>query len=274
MDEVRLVGAAEVCQVLKSAESKLTTADVPAGVRLPVEPLQPFPVNALDDAAKARISTPIPYQMASSDFDIAFITPVLVHVAERRWQQSAGRSSGGTPRAFDAGQERMRLLMEFGHWSGYFEDFPPVLLVRVTPKLVEGFWTKVARGAAITQGMALPPMKRLSSGFSSLRVYCGSDEVNPIHPFKLAHRINEREVTHEGLYVFDPDTLSPRCGSVKLMLYSQKEPKTADTRVVDPKLVELFWEDFTPYREAAPKFIVRHEHRPAVILRNRSARWP
>jgi hypothetical protein len=47
--------------------------------------------------------------------------------------------------------------------------FPPVLLVRVTPKLVEGFWTNVARGAAQTQGVAIPPIKRFTSGFSRMR---------------------------------------------------------------------------------------------------------
>jgi hypothetical protein len=247
-DDARIVGTAAVCEVLKSAESKIAATAVSAAARLPVEPLQPFAVNALDEAANRRLGDSIPYQVSSSDFDISFITPVLVHAAERRWKQAA--ASSGAPRTMDAGNEKMRLLTDFGHWSRYFEDFPPVLLVRVTPKLVEGFWTKVARGAAVTQGVALPPMKRLGAGFSRMRVLCGSDEVTPIHPFKLAHRLNERDVAHEGLYVFDPNVLGPQCGSIKLMLYSDKEPTTADTRAVDPKVVQMFWEDFAGYRGA------------------------
>ena len=147
----------------------------------------------------------------------------------------------------------MRLLTEFGNWSEYFDQFPPVLLVRVTPKLEEGFWTKVARGAASTQGMSLPPMKRLGAGFSRLLAFCGNDQVTPIHPLRLPHRLNERDTTHEGLYVFDPGTLGPQCGTVRLVVYSEKEPEKGDSRVVDPKIVQLFWDDFASYRTVAPQ---------------------
>ena len=50
MDEARIVGAAAVCEVLKSAESKIAAAAVLSGARLPVEPLQPFAIKALDEA--------------------------------------------------------------------------------------------------------------------------------------------------------------------------------------------------------------------------------
>ena len=126
--------------------------------------------------------------------------------------------------------------MDFSNWSEYVEDFPPVLLVRVTPKLVESFWMKVARGAASTQGVSLPPIKRFKSGFSRMRAFCGDAEVTPIHPFKLEQRVSESEAIYEGLYVFDPGALGPQCGSVKLVLYSEKEPEKGDTRVVDAKV--------------------------------------
>ena len=91
-----------------------------------------------------------------------------------------------------------------------------MLLVRVTPKLVEGFWTMVARGAARTQGVAIPPIKRVTSGFSRLQAFCGETEVTPIHPFKLEQRLPDDNVIYEGLYVFAPDALGPTCGTVKL----------------------------------------------------------
>jgi len=138
--------------------------------------------------------------------------------------------------------------MDFSNWSEYVADFPPVLLVRVTPKLVEGFWTTVARGAARTQGVALPPIKRFKSGFSRLRAFCGDVEVTPIHPLKLEQRISESDAIHEGLYVFDPGALGPQCGSVKLVLYSEKEPEKGDTREVDPRVLQQIWQDFAPYR--------------------------
>ncbi len=139
--------------------------------------------------------------------------------------------------------------MDFGNWSEYVADVPPVLLIRVTPKMVEGFWTTVARGAARTQGVALPPIKHFKSGFSRMRVFCGDAEVTPIHPFKLEQRVSESDAIYEGLYVFDPGALGPHCGTVKLVLYSEKEPAKGDTRLVDPKVLQQIWQDFAPYRE-------------------------
>ena len=127
----------------------------------------------------------------------------------------------------------MRPLMDFGNWSEYVADFPPVLLVRVTPKLVEGFWTTVARGAAQTQGVSLPADQALQIGLLADARFCGDAEVTPIHPFKLEQRISESDAIYEGLYVFDPGALGPQCGTVKLVLYSEKEPEKGDTRVVD-----------------------------------------
>jgi hypothetical protein len=125
-------------------------------------------------------------------------------------------------------------------------DDPPVLLVRVTPKLVEGFWTMVARGAASTQGVSIPPIKRFKPGFLRMRALCGSAEVTPVHPFKLEQRVSESDAIYEGLYVFDPAALGPQCGAVKLVVYSEKEPEKGDTREVDPKIVQQIQDDFAP----------------------------
>jgi hypothetical protein len=143
----------------------------------------------------------------------------------------------------------VRALSDFSNWSEYVADVPPVLLIRVTPKAVEGFWTKVARGAAQTQGVGLPPIKRIKSGFLRMRAFCGEAEITPIHPFKLEQRVSESDAIYEGLYVFDPDALVPTCESVKLVLYSEKEPEKADTRVVDPTVIQQIWQDFAPYRD-------------------------
>jgi hypothetical protein len=185
--------------------------------------------------------------MASSDFDIAFLTPVLTFAAQRLPDRAAERPvrTAGPP---DAAAEGRRLLTDFSNWSEYVADSPPVLLIRVTPKLVEGFWTRVARGAAWTQGVSLPPFKRLATGFARMRVFCGAAEVTPIHPFLLEHRVSERDFVYEGLYVLEPDALGPHCASVKLVLYSAKAPAKGDTRVVDPKVVEQIWDDVEPYR--------------------------
>jgi S1-C subfamily serine protease len=245
----RVVRIDDVCDVVASAEKKMKEAAPPDGTHLPVEPVRPFPVNALKDAAQRRGGSLSPYQMSSSDFDIAFITPVLIYGAQHQAEQGRGRERRPGPRTPDPAPAVVSPLMEFANWSEYAADYPPVLLIRVTPKLVEGFWTTVGRGAARTQGVFLPPIKHVKSGFSRMRMFCGDAEVTPIHPFKLEQRLSESDAIREGLYVLDPGALGPQCGAVKLVLFSEKEPAKGDTRPVDPRVLQQIWQDFAPYRE-------------------------
>jgi hypothetical protein len=243
--DARIVHVDRACEVISAAEKAMQTAPRPAATRLPVEPLRPFPADALDAAMKSRQGSMSPYQVSSSDFDIAFLTPVHVYGAQHTGQEN---TRGGSLRASVA-QARQAALTDFGDWSEYFADAPPVLVVRVTPKLAESFWTTIARGAAYTQGVALPPIKHLKPGFSRLQAFCGEVEVTPIHPFTLEQRLSETDAIREGLYVFEPQALGPHCKAIRLVMYSEKEPKKQDIiRAVDPQLIERIWQDFAPYR--------------------------
>jgi hypothetical protein len=208
-----------------------------------VEPAQPFPVAAVKERAAGATAV---YRMTSTDFDVAFITPAMVYAVMNPTEAQRRRQSGGAVRG--PGPAPLDPLENFSNWSSYVADIPPVLLVRVTPRLVEGFWTKVARGAASTQGMSLPPIKRFKSGFARLRAFCGETEVAPVHPFRLVQRVTETDAIYEGLYVFAPGALAPSCGTVKLTFYSEKEPDQADTKVVDPKLIQQIFDDFALLR--------------------------
>jgi S1-C subfamily serine protease len=213
---VRISGA---CELVAAAAKKAQETPTPSGARLPVEPMEPAPVAAFKEAVTRRAGNLKPYQMAATDFDVAFITPVLNYAAQSQSNQI------------------------FSNWSEYVSDIPPVLFVRVTPKMAESFWAKMGRAAASTQGMNLPAFKRLKTGFQRLQAFCGKTEVTPIHPFKLDLRVSETEAIYEGLYAFDPAALGPGCGSVTLVLYSEKEPAKADTRVVDPGILQQIWRD-------------------------------
>ena len=220
----RVVRIDQTCDVIASAEKKMAEALPPDATSLPLDP-QPVAVSALSEAMKNRAGSLSPYPMTTTDFDVTFITPVHIY---------------GTK------DQARRPVMDFGNWSEYFAAYPRVLLVRVTPKMVEGLWVKVARGAAMTQGISLPPMKRAKSGFLRMRAFCGDTEVTPIHPFVVEYRISESEVIYEGLYVFDPAALGPLCGAVKLTLYSENEPDKGDARIVDQKVLQQITRDFAP----------------------------
>ena len=123
-----------------------------------------------------------------------------------------------------------------------------MVLIRATPRLVEGFWTTVGRMAARTQGMDLPAFKKMKSSFARMRLYCGDAEVTPIHPFVIERQLDDTNSVAEGLYVYDAASLAS-CSKVTLSLFSVKEPDKADTKVVDAKILERVTADFAPYAE-------------------------
>ena len=217
---VRMARTDGMCDVVAAAARKAKDGAGPSAARLPVEPVEPAPVATFKEAVKRRAGSLKPYQTTASDFEVAFITPILNFAAQSQ------------------------PTVTFSNWSEYVADIPPVLFIRVTPKAVESLWAKAARGAAMTQGMALPAMKRLKSGFGRMQVLCGSTDVTPIHPFRLELPVSETETIDEGFYAFDPASLGPSCGTVTLVLYSEKEPAKADTRVVDRAVLQQVWRDF------------------------------
>jgi hypothetical protein len=244
--DARIIPVDDVCEVVRSAQTALQGAQRPSPTLLPTEPLRPFPADALDAAVKGRDANLSANQISSSDFDITFLTPVLVYGAQHNKQQA--NTGTGNTRGPAIQQGRQAAPTDFGAWSDYFANVPPVLVVRVTPKLAESFWTTIARGAAYTQGVAVPPIKHFKPGFLRLRALCGDVEVTPLHPFTLEQRVSETDAIREGLYVFDPQALGPHCGSVKLVMYSEKEPKKPETRAVDPQMIDRIWQDFASHR--------------------------
>lgn len=221
----RVVPVEDVCRLVAAARATVRTATPPAPTPLPQEPTATVPEEALRAALKTRAGSLTPYAASSASFDIALITPVVAYAG---LQQS----------------------MDFGNWSAYVADRPAVLLVRVTPKQVESFWVKVARGAAMTQGVALPPIKRFKPGFAGMRVRCGEEVLRPIHPFVIERRTSETDAVREGLYVFAPDALGPHCGTVTLELTSEKAPDRRETATIDERILEQIWTDLAPLRQA------------------------
>jgi len=240
-DDAAVVLTVFICEALAASLPALSEA--PAATQLPVEPARPYPASAFEDVPRGTTPTAAVPVMSSSDFDVAFVTPPMLH----RAQQRSGWTGGQTERSPEA-QARLGRLTEFGAWSDYFSSLPPVLIVRVTPKMVEGFWKRLGREAARTQGADLPPFKDFKGSFLQMRATCAGVEVTPIHPFVLEHAVSEKNVIREGLYVFDPDAFGPQCGTVTLSLYSEAQPQRADPLTPTRAILDKIWNDFAPYR--------------------------
>lgn len=246
--DARVVGTEQVCAAIALAEPAMKRTDPPSATLLPVEPLRPFPLDVLTGALERPPGSVVPYLMSSANFDIALLTPTVVY-ADLNASTANRRTTSKQTRDPKADLSFIRPCMDFGGWADYVAEVRPVLLVRITPRFAEGFWAKVGRVAAETQGVMLPPRKRFKSGFVRLRVVCGATEVTPIHPFELETNVTETATIDEGLYVFDPGALGPHCGTVTFELYSVTGGDKADTRVVDPKILEQLWNDFAPFRD-------------------------
>ena len=232
-DEVRVVPLSTMCDAVASATKAIATAPKPLSTRLPVEPL-PLAFGAGAPAAPKRTNIQMSlYSAESSGFDITFITPVMI---------DAARSNSGWS---GSQQDKLMMATDFDKWSDYFGDAPPVLAIRATPRLTESMWTTIGRMAAATQGANIPPIKHFRPGFGRMQAFCGDTEVTPIHPFTLVRRVSDTDAIREGLYVFDPRAFSPECKSVKVVIYSEKEPTKPDPKVIDPQLVEHISKDFS-----------------------------
>ena len=247
---LRAVRIDQARTVIAAAEKKMQTTEAPSGTRLQVEPQRPLDDEAFKEAAKRRTGSLAPYAVKGADFDVSLITPVLVYGARQPPERAPARERG---RDRDPAQMQasLRALEDFANWDDYVRDAPPVLMIRATPKLVESLWKTIARGAASTQGISIPAMKSIKAGFSRMQIFCGDAEVTPIHPFKIERRLGADNAVYEGLYILDPSAIGPHCGTVKLTLYSDKNPATGDTRLVDPKIVQQIWDDFAAYRAGA-----------------------
>jgi S1-C subfamily serine protease len=243
-DAVRIYQASAV---IAAAEKTMSGAAAPTATLLPIEP--PPPSNdAWREAAPKRIGNLAPYRISTSDFDVTFITPLLNYAIHHPPDHTTGASTPGGRQDMSDLDPSRRLLDDFGNWADYVDGIPPVLFVRATPKFKERFWTTVGRMAATTQGVSLPPFKKMQDSFARMQVYCGQAEVTPIHPFRIERRFDNDIGMFEGLYVFDPASIGPQCGEVKLVLFSEKSPAKGDEHVVGAKVLERLAREFAAFR--------------------------
>jgi S1-C subfamily serine protease len=203
-DDSYVIPIANTCAVLADAEKKLAGAAPPAGTPLRIDATSRPGPRKITDPKAPRLQAP---SLSGDGFDVSLFTPAMAN-----------------PRA------------DFANWAEYVAKARDVLLVRATPQFEESFWKTLARGAAQTQGVALPPMKSFTANFLRMRAYCGAAEVAPIHPLVIERQVAERATIREGLYVYALTDFGPHCGTVRFELFSEKSGPKADSLTVDPAL--------------------------------------
>jgi S1-C subfamily serine protease len=211
-DDDYVIPLSNACRVIEAAAQKMSGATPPSAALLRTEAGLPrAKVSLLIDKKTPRVQPPV---ITADEFDISLVSPAMI----------GGDQTTSSSRTF------------FGYWTPYVSNAPQVMLLRVSPQFEESFWKMLARGAAQTQGVALPPLRSFSANFLRLRAFCGGAEVEPIHRFIIEMPIEGRKPVREGLYVFALTDFGPHCTSVRVELFSEKSPNRPDSRTIDPKL--------------------------------------
>lgn len=253
--------------LIADARKAMRQLQPPSPDFLPVEPHEPYPIEAL----KAAISGPRfddrPYYLSAGPYDVAILTPVVTYWM--KWKDEVEAASERQKRKRkdqQAAENTFRPLDEMRTWKFYAGEYRAVIQIIAKPKLRETFWSAMGRGlvagAAAYSGTyaTLPPAKlRFATDFYQLRLFCGSREVPPIHPARVAEVVNVQnaianatDATYAGVYSFPPEAISPSCGAVTLQLYSEKNPAQPQTIVLKQQTVQRVAMDFAAYHTSMP----------------------
>jgi hypothetical protein len=229
----------EALATIEQAKAKMVSTRHARPELLPVEPTDLFPIDAIKSTLLQEKFDARPYSLGIGDFDLVMITPPLKYRAEREAEIKAAKEKGKRNRKSEvAVQDSFRPLDDLKNWEVYVGEYKPVLLIRATPKLRETGGSVLLRSLAASGGAYTVPRKmRFKADFYKMKLVCGSKEVTPILPGKIAHvvdvhsgLVNATDATYEGFYEYPADSIGPSCGRVTLTLYGEKDPDKAFTK--------------------------------------------
>jgi len=252
----------EASTTINAAKIKMATAKRPPPDFLPVEPNDSFPIDALKSVLLQEKFDAKPYFFGVGDFDVTLITPPLKYRAERESEIRASKEKTKRNRKSEvAVQDSFRPLDDLKNWEQYVGEYKAVLFVRATPRLRETGGSIFLRSLAASGGAYNVPAKmRFKTDFYHMKLICGSKEVDPILPGKIAHvvdvrngLVNATDATYEGFYEYPADSIGPSCGQVSLVLFSEKKPDTAITKNLSDKTTARVFDDFAAYRAERPR---------------------
>lgn len=244
-----IVRIEEALSLLEQNRAKATGAPPPATL-LPVEPLTAYPIEGLKGALKADKFDPRPYYLTAGDFNIALSTPPFDYreLEERRLQAERAQKK----RNKKDEQENADDSDAPKEWEQEAGAHPAVFGIYVMPKIKEGFGS--ALGRSFSPGSAAK--LKFKADFQKMKLFCGSKEVQPIHPGRVPvtvslrnHAVKMDDSTYKGVYLFSPDAVNPDCNEVKLVIYSSKSEEPV-IKVLDEKSVQHIWADFEAFRRA------------------------
>lgn len=246
-----IVRIEEALPLLEQNRAKATGAP-PPGVLLPVEPMTPYPVEGLKEALKADKFDPRPYYLTAGDFNIALSTPPFDYREQEERRLQAERAQKKRNRKEERATDNADDSDTPKEWEEEAGAHPAVFGIYVMPKAKEGFGSALGRSFNAMSAAKL----KFKTDFQKMKLFCGSKEVQPIHPGRVPvtvsvrnRAINMDDSTYKGAYIYSPDAVNPDCSEVKLAIYSSKSEEPV-IKVLDEKSVQHIWADFEAFRRA------------------------
>ena len=240
-----IVKIEEALPLIEEARSK-ATGPAPSATLLPVEPKEPFPLDALRASVPAGKVDRAPYIFSAGDFDVAMYTPPFEYrlYAEHQRALEKEREKRDKKRGEDTQQDSSGADVK--NWEA--DEHKPEITIRVEPQLKVKFWASMAAPHGQVKA-------RFKTDFYRMRLLCGSQEITPIRPGKLRLEgdntgpVAVSDTTFMGVYDYLPEAIGPACGQVTLEIYPDKNsPPTV--KPLDTTTIQAVWTDFEPYRKA------------------------
>jgi len=247
-----IVRIEQAIPLLEIAKREMSVKPKPSAALLPVEPQDTFPLESIKSAIAVEKFDTKPYIFGAGKFDVAIITPILYYRLQTESELRAVREKEKrTKKSQQAVRGTFRPLEDLKNWAEYVGEYQPVLLIRARPKLAETTGSLFLR---VLVSPYIPAKVRFKTDFYKMKLLCGSKEIEPIQPGKVAHLIdvqgpfvNATDATYEGVYVYPYDAISSSCGQVALQLFSEKDPNKSEQKILDTRTLEHVSADFAPY---------------------------
>jgi S1-C subfamily serine protease len=235
----------ETFPLIEDARKRMKRTRIPPARFLPVDPTEPFPLDALKTVATAKDFDMPRYSFDVGEFSVFLLTPSVRYRLATAAQREELKSN-----PFD----------ELKNWAEYVGSYKSVLFIYAAPRSAKSF-----RDSSRTP-FSLPANTQPKTEFYKMRLFCGAREVEPIQRAKVpvvSSRSNQSlDTVMTGLYAYSPKAVSADCGTVKLEIYSQENPAKVPTKELDRKLIARVDEDFSPYYQ-------RYGNPPLALLDTR-----
>jgi S1-C subfamily serine protease len=249
-----IVRIEETFGVIDNARSAMKGRYAPSADYLPVEPTEPYPLDAVKSVVLAEKFETDRYFFGVGEFQVSLLTPPLIYRVSTEALREATKTKNKRTDKDGAVQGTINVLDEFQGWREYVGDYKPVIILRATPNMGESFWGAFGRSFAAYYGVRAQANYRFKTDFYRMKLFCGEREIMPIQPGKVAHVVNEsnyfiraKDATYEGLYTYPAEAINSSCGKVRLEIYSERNPEKANTKTLSEKTVVRIENDFAPY---------------------------